>query len=556
MLSSRLKKILPQCIAGLIAALIAGTILLPILNKDYIVQNDFRTQGFWLWRFWDSSLLPNDYLIDFSQRAFWQAPVFYLVFKFASFFTDNLVFFSKIFTWLIAILTAIVNYLLFYQLRAKHALAITFSVLMLLLSFLTKDLVSSSPNSLIYLALALYMLWRLRAENLKITILLLVLLFTSPIAFWICIGSELIYGLYSYKQQFFNSKNPEFQTLSICVLTAIVFKFLVNTFSKFPLTYFSLAELRAAPEFNAGGSLPLFADNSDFFANDYFAIGINNISLLLLIFFALVISILCFGSKLIGRESYLSGNLSHLILAIFLSSTVLNILARVNFAKFGLPSDYIRASFVFLALLVVFVSIDKIFSPLFTSAKLEAIVYALLAIFTWGLLQKNYQANFVSMNAEAYRLLAQLPRNAVVGGHPLLSDLNSAALCSKRKIFIDYKRSFAFSKEELTEIRTRNEIILRMVYAKTEEEFANLAIASGVTHFLASNAFYAPDYLANPIYTEPYNALQKQLIEDNQGKKFYIEKVLEEKNEPYSLIQINIPLRDMIPELKVKKLYV
>ena len=64
-------KYLYPSLAALIGLLVAIQVVGPLLLNDNVVQDDFRQSMFWVWRFWDPSLFPNDFIANVFNYCFY-----------------------------------------------------------------------------------------------------------------------------------------------------------------------------------------------------------------------------------------------------------------------------------------------------------------------------------------------------------------------------------------------------------------------------------------------------------------------------------------------------
>jgi hypothetical protein len=163
----------------------------------------------------------------------------------------------------------------------------------------------------------------------------------------------------------------------------------------------------------------------------------------------------------------------------------------------------------------------------------------IMALGIWVYFKDSYYTRFVKINPQVKDIVSKLPPDSLIAGHPLLPDLNTISITTKRKVFVDYERSLAYTKLTLYEIRRRNEVALKLTYAKSKDEFLQLARADGITHYLAFIGFYSPQYLSNPIYIEPYNQLSLNLVKLKPNESFFIEDVLHSKHQDYMLISLD-----------------
>ena len=91
------------------------------------------------------------------------------------------------------------------------------------------------------------------------------------------------------------------------------------------------------------------------------------------------------------------------------------------------------------------------------------------------------------MDAKIHAQIKQLPKDALIAGHPLGPEINSFN-ASEANGFADYERGMAYTKESLAVIRKRHVDNFKMIYAPTKESL-QVMMREGVTHILAYRYF-------------------------------------------------------------------
>ncbi len=578
MISMKKSQICP-ILALLIAFVISWQILGPIIANDLIVQDDFRQSMFWLWRIWDPQLFKNDFFAPMYESHTYRVPLLFLTYKLAPIFTPSLIFFSKFLVLIIALFTGLSAFLFFQALLNRHESftknlgqiklfgqeislidiwSLSFSTILITITWCTDHLSAAQSRSFIWLGILLYMYFKLKNKQIEAGILCMISIFISPHAFLICYGMEFFDGIIQHRKQFIDFKRKDFllwlfNGALVAFTYLVIFKDIKTQGVGKP---FTVAEMKALPEFNPGGRHPIFGSSiwdGSWWNNEHWGLGIGYLpisSIIKYAFFAGLIY-LCFiaiaKSKKNKNEFYNSFSVifTSIPATLLYASVSLYFASQLVFPILYLPSRYLAASSLLLSGILLsliggiwLVQTAQEFPKPFRNGAL-ALLLIMATGYYWNITHKFYHTRFVSITPLVNEALLQTGKDSLVAAHPLLPDINVASATSKRKVFIDYERSMAYTHESLAEIRRRNEVALRMTYAKSKDEFLKLADDNGITHFLAMYGFYQQDYLANPTYMEPYNALLRELSKLNPGESFFLEQFMLKQKIAYIIIDIN-----------------
>ncbi len=563
--------IMPLLVA-LIAALISYSVLKPVLYDDSIVQDDFRQSFFWFWQYWDPELLPDDFFKKIYASNSIRTPLFLLIFKLAPFFTDNLVFFSKLFPIFISSISALYAYLFFEKLL-QHSqqeplkpegdflnklFALVFAITLSFVFWSTDHLPAMCPRSFVWLGLLAYMYYKLIARNISAAIFCFLLLLLSPNTFLICMAMEFYHLILRLKSTKSLTKTVEFFSLVFNGLaTIILYKLLFRNiqtqgFGK----AFTVAEMRSMPEFNPGGRHPIFASNiwdGSWWMNEHWGLGIGWLKISQLIPWVLVLTLIYFAAhKLLASKGtqFLYIEMRPLVL-LFVASISLYVLSQMIFPVLYMPSRYIGIPWLLLsvvfAILITraflidlwsFLDLESFKQTEQAASKLKLIFFSsilvLLLLLEWQYAPNFYRPNWTQMTETVRKALLATPINSVIAAHPQLPDINSCDIIAKRNAFVDYERSMTYCHESQSEIRRRNMIALSMVYAATKEDLLDLMKSNGISHILVHQIFYSPEYLSQERkYIEPYNQYIDALTKNGD---FYLAKLLKAYKNNYLLL--------------------
>lgn len=520
----------------------------PVLFQDNVVQDDFRQSFFWVWRYWDPGLFKNCMFNDMYQSHLVRTPLLNLVFYLAHYFTDSLIFFSKISAIFVGTISTLFAYLFFYSLTKNRILAFIFTTFMAFVFWFTDHVPNGCTRSYLWAGLYAY-LYFLNTNRKKLaSFTCLFLLFLSPFTFLLTLGMEFYFLVTrsNYKQIISSIKSNVFNIFSLLfsALTAfLLYKVIFRHISTQGVgKTFTLEEMKTLPEFNALGRHPIFnasITDGSFFTNNHWGLPIGRIDSVLdfgffIIFFGTIIIYIVFNKNKVF--SILKSN----TMLLFYSSISLYMIAKITFPMLFMPNRYIIVPSLLLSTLIPFVLFNELAKYLtYHKPQLVNLFYpvlAFLSLLTLYLARDLAAPNFVSMTPEIKKIVEKLPKDSVLAAHPKLHDLSMAPAITKKAVFIDYEHSVAFTKETLEEIRRRTRESFKIIYSSNKEELIKLIEINGITHLLVSEDFYKEDYLNNPWYSRPYNKFLRQIIKTNREKGFFLDKLLKESGKRYILV--------------------
>lgn len=546
-------------LTAITSLLIAFYVLGDDLSNQYVIQDDFRQTNFWFWNFWDNSLFTNDLFTNNFKGAFNLAPLYLGIFKLAPLITDNLISFSKYYAVVLAVLTAIAAYAFYSEeTKGNYFQAAIFASFMAFIVWTTDHLSAAHVRSSIWLIIFLYLFFKLRKLDSWAGLLCGIALFFNPSAFLLVYLAEFVPLFMDLKfkiKEYFTKYTKTVSFLIINAAITLIYHFVIRG----GVSYtgegqrLTVAEMKSMAEFNPGGRHPVFGADlwhdfgASWWMSEHWGIGIGYLMISKILIVAFVLAIAYLIVKLFIKKSLNKNIFSNPVAVLFYSAVILNVLAQITFPTLYMPSRYLGVPMLLIACFLIFkISTDLFcfFATELNEMKIKVnkmivinLLLVILAVLLFFAFKKAVHPRFVSVNPAMARLVSALPKSSMVAGFPLLPDINSLSIFSKRNIFIDYERSMSYTKSTLDEIRRRNLVAIQMTFAQTKEEFLNLANANGITHFLALNDLYSPQYLNSARYIEPYNKYLKRKIYDAKGN-FFLKQYLDQRKQRYSLIDV------------------
>ena len=520
------------------------------------VQDDFRQSFFWMWQYYDDSFLQNDFYAEMYKSHIVRLPILNIILKTVASLKIDLLAFSKYFSLVIGILSSLVSYLFISTVSKNKALNIAFTVFISFVFYCTDHISAAQARSFIWLGLMLYMYFKNSDKNISAALTTFILLFISPNTFLLCLGMEgFAWLMESVKLKQIAVKSQSLISSALnAVAAAVLYKVIFKDIQTQGVgTPFTKSELMNLPEFNPGGRHPIFGSHfwdGTWFRNEHWGFGYGYLEISNLVFIGLAAVVVYFVLRAILKEH--NEKLYSLSL-LALSSISLYFASQVLFPLLYLPSRYIAVPTMILAVLFIFLALEKLTSFFANNLedvlelseekkqKFSFIVFVILASIFSGVFifnEKKYiHLRYVSMNENIAKAFAAIPKDALVAGYPVLPDLNSASIITRRSVYADYERAMAYTQESLAQIRHRQMVSIAMTFAKTKEEFLTLAQKEGITHFLALLDLYSPQFLNSVHYLEPYNGFLKKTI-NNSGGEFFLKNYLLEHKQRYALLDI------------------
>ena len=251
-------------VASLAIALFYSLLALRLaFHKPNLVQDDARQHVFWMQRFIDPTLFPNDLIADYFQAV---APAGYkaIYWIFANLGVEPLLL-SKLLPAAIGLLTAYLAFRLFIQFRPDARGAFLASVFLCQLIWLKDDVISATPRAFVYPIFLAFVLFLLRERLFPCLLMIACAGLIYPQAALVA-GGVLMLRLIKWKD-----RRPElsrarrdylFCLAGLLVLAAMLIPFSASVSQYGPVI--SRDEARLLPEFLEHGRAKFFVGTFEF----------------------------------------------------------------------------------------------------------------------------------------------------------------------------------------------------------------------------------------------------------------------------------------------------
>lgn len=238
-------------------AAVYGLLALKQAQGEFVIQDDARQHVFWMQRFVDPQLFPNDLIADYFQSV---APVGYTwLYQLAANLGLNPLLFSKILPLLLGLLSTWANFGVVLQFFPLPIAGFVSSLLLNQMLWMNDDLVSATPRAFIYPLFLGFCYFLLRRRLWPCLALILLQGGFYPQSVFLAAGLLLLQLLDWRDGRLHLSHNRadwRFCAIGLATATAVMLPYALHLSQFDPVV--TLAEARQMPEFQPGG-------RSDFF---------------------------------------------------------------------------------------------------------------------------------------------------------------------------------------------------------------------------------------------------------------------------------------------------
>ncbi len=518
---------------GLIFTILSSSIVFliaywPAIINPYVINDDVRQQIYWMQRWIDPELYPEDLLSKYAQNYVpWGVQAVYWLGSFIM----NPVQFTKVVTGILFVVNSLFIYGLGTRFRDERYAVILVTTSFFFTSFLWK--ISGGLSQGFAFPLMLGYLYYLQSNKLMATGLILFLqsLF-NPYTFLICLvshcfyyiwnfGSDSISVLYGLTKKLHKSPDSKNLRAPLFALAPVLLGVVVMA-AKY--MYYSPAEfgrlvtraqMSGNIEYSALGRYEIYPQPSFLYElirpltylfpiqEKIWLVGY----VAMFIFFTLQLLAWTRRDKKVNYNGF--SFLGYLLPASF----VLYAVSSFYLAQLFLPERYLELS-LNIAYLFVFAYGFKIlldgpkFSQ-FSSIKFCSPFAVVAGIFVYGCGTYNY-----SQFSHVYNFVNNLPKNVLIAGNPKIMD--NVMVFGKRNAFVTYELSHTWLDKYWSIIKKRNEDFFQAYYADEASAVADFASYYGIQYIIVSAEDFDSNAISkNKISFEPFNSQIQSIASGN-----------------------------------------
>ncbi|WP_143438376.1 hypothetical protein, partial [Hydrocoleum sp. CS-953] len=239
---------------SLTLAIICGILgIIPAFSHQYVVQDDARSHVFWMARFLNPELFPNDIIADYFQSV---APKGYTYFyQLFSLIGIPPLLLNKFLPIILGLITTAYCFGVAIQILPVPLAGFLSTLFLNQNLWLKDDLISATPRAFFYPLFLAFLYYFLRHYSLGIAITITLLGLFYPQGVLLCSSLLVLDFLYFRNKQ-------KFTILTIGLTTAffVLLPYALNTSKYSPII--TLTQAKKLPEFYPGGRASFFSDNS------------------------------------------------------------------------------------------------------------------------------------------------------------------------------------------------------------------------------------------------------------------------------------------------------
>jgi hypothetical protein len=481
-------------------------------SSDWIVQDDARQHVFWMARYLDSDLFPNDLIADYFQSV---APFGYTsLYKLAASLGIDPFVFNKVVPLLLRL---VITYYFFLLCREIFPVAIGCGVSTLLLNhnlWLKDDIVSATPRAFLYPFLIAFLYYFTKQSLIPCLITILLLGLFYPQTVFLASGMLVLKSI--EWRRFRPSLTSNFQSryfAVVCLIVALVvmLPYAINTSDYAPII--TRSQALKMPEFHYGGRSNFFKDsiwqyligrgNGVMISTSIF----NPIILLASLFLPLVIK-----SNKFSLSTKITTNLDTVV-KLLITSLGMYILAHIALFRLHLPSRYtthsLRISVAICAGITITIVTDYLFKNYRQRFPSKSIILSSLTIIIIALLTYYNFFDFhsptgykVGSYPELYRFFQQQPKDIKIAS--LAKEADNLPTFTKRSTLVSREYAIPYHLGYYTPFREKVKDLITAQYSNNLQAVQQFIRKYNVSYWLIETDSFTPEYVIKNRWFKQY----------------------------------------------------
>lgn len=496
-------------------------------SSEYVVQDDARQHVFWMARFLDPQLFPNDLIADYFQSV---APAGYTgVYKLAAAAGIHPLLFNKLLPLVLGLIITAYCFGLCLEIfpipAAGFIATLTFNQNM---SF-KDDVISGTPRAFAYPLLLAFLYYLVRGKLFPTLAAIALLGLFYPQLTLLC-SVILLLRLFTLKNwQLRLSKqksNYLFCIAGLGIAFLVLLPFALSTSEFGPAI--TVAEAKVLPEFWPKGRSNFFDEN----LWDFFLFGGRSGLLPKTLFTPVTLCIgLLLPVLLAKRDRFpLANKLTsgiQLLPQLIIASIVLFCAAHLLLFKLHLPSRYTGHSFRVVIALATAIALMLILDFILSRAQSKSIprqltAWITVAIISIGLLgypsfvKRFPKASYkIGKVPELYEFLQQQPKDTLVAS--VAEDVNNLPSFSQRSILVGREYAIPYHLGYYSQFRQRMQDLVRAQYSPELSNIKNFIEKYNVTLILLEPGALTPNYIIEQRWIRELSAAKEALENMTDG---------------------------------------
>ncbi|WP_339382938.1 hypothetical protein [Microcoleus asticus] len=513
------------------AAVYAILGLKQVFSAEYMVQDDARQHVFWMMRFVDPELFPNDFIANYFQSV---APAGYsTLYKLAATVGIHPLFFHKILPLFLGLISTYYCFCLCLEMLPVPMTGFMASLLLNQHMWMTDDLASTTPRAFIYPIFLAFLYYLSRSSLLPcLGAIALVGLFYPPYA--LVAAGILVLRLLCWENGGLrlsgDRTNYLFCTTGLGVIFLVMLPYALDN-SEFGPTY-TAAEAKQMGEFAPDGRNAFFRPNPV----DYWLTGRGSGMFPKSLFTPVTHCVgLLFPLLLFWRSAFPLANQIQskiwLLLQLFLASSAMFFAAHATIFKLYQPGRYTAYSLRFIIVLITAIVLTLIIDGVGSWASKTATTFhlknlvALITTATIAIAVVLYPCSVKKFPTVGYaegkmpglyNFFKQQPKDILIAS--IAAETDTLPTFSQRSVWVAKEYAVPYQKGYYSRFRQRVSDLIRAQYTPDRAVLQNFINQYGVDFWMLDRNALTLDYVEDYGWIDDFDATPEAMLSLKQGK--------------------------------------
>jgi hypothetical protein len=502
-----------------------------VFSAEYMVQDDARQHVFWMMRFVDPELFPNDFIANYFQSV---APAGYsTLYKLAATIGIHPLFFHKILPLFLGLISTYYCFGLCLEMLPVPMTGFIASLLLNQHMWMTDDLASTTPRAFIYPIFLAFLYYLSRSSLLPcLGAIALIGLFYPPYA--LVAAGILVLRLLCWENGGLrlsgDRTNYLFCTTGLGVIFLVMLPYALDN-SEFGPTY-TAAEAKQMGEFAPDGRNAFFRPNP----KDYWLTGRGSGMFPKSLFTPVTHCVgLLFPLLLFLRSAFPLANQIQrqiwLLLQLFLASSAMFFAAHATIFKLYQPGRYTAYSLRFIVVLITAIALTLIIDGVGHWASKTATTFSfksLVALITIAIIavavvlypcfaKKFPTVGYVEGKMPAlYKFLEQQPKDILIAS--IATDTDYLPTFSQRSVLVAKEYAVPYQKGYYSRYRQRLNDLIRAQYTADRAVLQSFINSYGVDFWMLDRNALTLDYVEEYGWIDDFDSTPQAMLSLKQGK--------------------------------------
>ena len=501
------------------AAIFALLGLQKAFSSSYVVQDDARQHVFWMERFLDPQLFPNDWIADyFESVAPWGYHAFYRAF--AAIGIEPLVF-SKLLPPVLGLIATFYGFRLSLQLLPIPFTGFLSCWLLNLVFWMHEDLASATPRAFMLPFFLAFLDYLLRRSIVPCVVLIVLEGLFYPQFVFVFSGLLLFLPFRWHQRRLhLSSERRDYWLCGLGLIAAflVLLPYVLISTPFDPVV--SLAAAKQLPDFHEGGRNPFFSNDPLFFWFTGIRSGIFPTFQPFFLGFGFLLPILLYLPTRLPLVQQITRK-TFILLQITIVALGLFVAAHLLLFKLHLPSRYtaytLRFALVYAAAIVLTLLFDAGLRWLVQSSRSKPVsrsmVWGFLALLMAALLlSPSYEYSFMRVNyktgrtPQLYEFFAQQPKDIMIAS--LAQEIDFVPTFSRRSILVGREYAIPYHAGYIDRFRERANDLIRAQYSLDRNELKDVIQRHSIDFWVLSRDAFQPATLTKTWIRQYPQAIQ------------------------------------------------